>query len=90
MIGVPSALSEEDVKAFVQLRPGETASPTELAQWSATKLPPYKRPRYIELVTEFPLTDTQKIAKARLPRDRSTSEVDFAPRRDPRQDDRDT
>ncbi|CKI09500.1 ATP-dependent acyl-CoA ligase [Mycolicibacterium smegmatis] len=90
VIGVPSALSEEDVKAFVQLRPGETASPTELAQWSATKLPPYKRPRYIELVTEFPLTDTQKIAKARLPRDRSTSEVDFAPRRDPRQDDRDT
>lgn len=84
VIGVPSALSEEDVKAFVQLKPGETASPAEIAQWSATKLPPYKRPRYIEIVTEFPLTDTQKIAKARLPRDRSTAEADFAVRSDPR------
>ncbi|MDV3128637.1 AMP-binding protein [Mycobacterium sp. 21AC1] len=84
VIGVPSSLSEEDVKAFVQLKPGDTASPAEIAQWSATKLPPYKRPRYIEIVAEFPLTDTQKIAKARLPRGRSAAEADLAARSDPR------
>ncbi|WP_405970769.1 AMP-binding protein [Streptomyces sp. NBC_00988] len=78
VIGVPSALSEQDVKAFVLLQPGTSADAEELGRWCAQRLPPYKRPRYLEFVEEWPLTETQKIAKKELPLDRTPAEVDLA------------
>lgn len=77
VIGVPSDLSEEDIKAFVLPQPGTSPSAEELAAWCAERLPPYKRPRYLEFVTEWPLTETQKVAKSRLPRQRTPTEVDL-------------
>ncbi|NIY69432.1 AMP-binding protein [Streptomyces malaysiensis] len=80
VIGVPSPLSEQDVKAFVLLQPGKSADAQELGQWCAERLPPYKRPRYLEFVGNWPLTETQKIAKKELPLDRTPTETDFAQR----------
>lgn len=77
VVGVPSPLSEEDVKAFVLLKPHQHAEPAELRAWCADRLPPYKRPRYLEFVTAWPLTETQKIAKTRLPRERTSGEADL-------------
>ncbi|TVT60925.1 ATP-dependent acyl-CoA ligase [Amycolatopsis rhizosphaerae] len=77
VVGVPSALSEEDVKAFVHAAEGHTVTAAELAEWCAHRLPPYKQPRYIEFVDSWPLTETHKIAKTRLPRDRNDIEVDL-------------
>lgn len=77
VIGVPSPLTEEDVKAFVLLRPGEHVGPEVLRDWCAERLPPYKRPRYLEFVDSWPLTETQKIAKKQLPTERTPIEIDF-------------
>jgi crotonobetaine/carnitine-CoA ligase len=81
VVGVPSPLTEEDVKAFVLLEPGRRLDPEALVAWCSERLPSYKRPRYLEVVTEWPLTETQKIAKTRLPRERTDREVDLAAER---------
>jgi carnitine-CoA ligase len=77
VIGVPSPLSEEDVKAFVLLEPGRTVSPAELHEWCLDRLPPYKRPRFLEFVDAWPLTATKKIAKTRLPTGHTPEEIDL-------------
>jgi crotonobetaine/carnitine-CoA ligase len=77
VIGVPSPLTEEDIKAFVLVRPDATLSGAEVAEWCASRLPPYKRPKYVEFVTAWPLTETQKIAKKELPRERTEAEIDL-------------
>jgi crotonobetaine/carnitine-CoA ligase len=76
VIGVPSDLSEEDVKGFVVLESGSAATAVDLFAWSAERLPPYKRPRYLEIVTDLPLTENQKVAKTQLPRERTATESD--------------
>jgi crotonobetaine/carnitine-CoA ligase len=76
VIGVPSDLSEEDVKGFVVLESGSTATAAGLFAWSAERLPPYKCPRYLEIVTGLPLTENQKVAKTQLPRERTATETD--------------
>jgi crotonobetaine/carnitine-CoA ligase len=78
VIGVPSDLSEEDVKAFVVRLPGADVTEQELFALCDVKLPPYKRPRYIEFVDDLPETENHKIAKTRLPRERTSAEVDRA------------
>jgi crotonobetaine/carnitine-CoA ligase len=76
VIGVPSDLSEEDVKGFVVLESGSMATAADLFAWSAGRLPPYKCPRYLEIVTDLPLTENQKVAKTQLPRERTAAETD--------------
>ncbi len=66
VVGVPSELGEEDVKAFVQLRPGTRASPEELFQFASSRLPFFMVPRYLEFVEEIPKTANQKAQRYRL------------------------
>jgi long-chain acyl-CoA synthetase len=56
----------EDVIAFAQLRPGVTASETDLTKYVTQQLAPYKRPSQIFFVPEMPLTPTGKVAKGEL------------------------
>ncbi len=60
VVGVPSPLGEEDVKAFVQLRPGASLAPRELFEFCAERLPFFMVPRYLEFVDEIPKTANQK------------------------------
>jgi len=60
VVGVPSPLGEEDVKAFVQLKPGATASPKELFEFCVQHLPFFMVPKYIEFLEEIPKTANQK------------------------------
>jgi crotonobetaine/carnitine-CoA ligase len=78
VIGVPSELSEDDIKAFVIMREASSVTGAELGSWCRSRLPKYKCPRYIEIVDELPLTETKKIAKGRLSVERNSSEVDLA------------
>lgn len=66
VVGVPSELGEEDVKAFVLLRDGAAASASELAGWCAAALAPFKVPRYVEIRDSLPRTPTHRVAKHRL------------------------
>jgi crotonobetaine/carnitine-CoA ligase len=75
VIGVPSELSEEDVKAFVVLRGG--ADPAVVRDWAARRLARFKLPRYIEPVADLPHTPTGRVAKHELSRERTADEIDF-------------
>lgn len=56
----------EEVIAFVQLAPSSPTSESELAQYTAQHLAPYKRPSQILLVPSMPLTPTGKVVKGEL------------------------
>src|SRR5205085_3602185 len=68
MIGVAAELGDQDIKLFVQPRPGAAIRPPELSQWLGERLAPYQNPRYIAVVESFERTPSQRIAKRRLPR----------------------
>jgi carnitine-CoA ligase len=65
-IGVPSELTEDDIKVAAIARPGAGLATPALAAWLAERLPRYMTVRYVELVDDLPRTDTQKVMKAAL------------------------
>jgi crotonobetaine/carnitine-CoA ligase len=65
-IGVPSELTEEDIKVVAITRPGSGLAAPAFTGWMADQLPRYMRVRYVELVDDLPRTDTQKVMKAAL------------------------
>ena len=76
-VGVPSELSEEEIKAFVVVRdPAESELPA-IRAWAAERLTRFKVPRYLEAVAELPHTPTGRVVKHRLERDRTADEIDF-------------
>ena len=77
VIGVPSDLSEEDVKAFVVAASGATIDVVALRAFAEEHLARFKVPRYIEVVTDLPHTATDRLAKHRLASERNAAEVDF-------------
>ncbi|MDE0941223.1 MAG: AMP-binding protein [Alphaproteobacteria bacterium] len=68
VVGVPSDIGEEDIKAYIQLSEDEaTPEPMELVEWCQDRIAFFKVPRYMEFVTEFPRTMTKnEIARHEL------------------------
>ena len=58
VFGVPSELSEEDVKVIVVLRDGVELDPQELVDWCAGRMADFMVPRYIEYRESLPKTET--------------------------------
>lgn len=79
VVGVPSELSEEDVKAFVVAAPGGEVDVTELREWAAQRLAAFKVPRFWQVLDELPRTSTARIAKHRLPAGHPPDEYDAEP-----------
>ena len=77
VIAVPSELSEDDVKAFVTAAPGRSVDVAKLHAHTGGLLARFKLPRYYEVVAELPHTPTGRLAKHRLPTDRTTEEIDM-------------
>lgn len=77
VVAVPSALSEDEVKAFVVAAPGATLDAADLHAFAAARLARFKVPRYVELVDDLPHTATGRIAKHQLRRERNDVEVDM-------------
>jgi long-chain acyl-CoA synthetase len=67
--GVPHAEYGEMVKAWVVLKPGESATADELRAWCKDKLVSYKIPREIEFRGELPKTQIGKILRRELVRE---------------------
>jgi crotonobetaine/carnitine-CoA ligase len=63
VVAVPSALTEDDIKAVVVPRPGRTIDPRELTEFLIDRLPYFMVPRYLEFRPELPKTPTQKVHK---------------------------
>jgi len=66
VIGVPSELYDDEVKAYVILRPDETLDPLEIVKWCKDRLAYFKVPRYVEFRDEFPKTPTHRVQKYKL------------------------
>jgi carnitine-CoA ligase len=60
VVGVPSPLGEEDVKAFVQLKPGTSVEARALFEFCVAELPFFMVPRFLEFIDEIPKTANQK------------------------------
>jgi crotonobetaine/carnitine-CoA ligase len=65
VVGVPSDLSEDEIKAFV-VTTGR-ADFAALRAWTGERLAPFKVPRYWQQVPALPRTPTQRVAKHQLP-----------------------
>ncbi len=66
VFAVPSELGEDEVKANVVLRPGETLPPEELIKYCNERMAYFAIPRYLEFVSELPKTPTNRVEKYRL------------------------
>jgi crotonobetaine/carnitine-CoA ligase len=76
VVGVPSELSEEEVKAFVVPAPGATVDFPALRAHAAGLLASYKVPRYWQAIGELPHTPTTRVAKHLLPQGHPPGEWD--------------
>jgi crotonobetaine/carnitine-CoA ligase len=63
VIGIPDAIRDETIKAYVVLREGHQVSPDEIVSFCQTRLAKFKVPEFVEFVTELPRTSVGKIQK---------------------------
>ncbi len=66
IIGVPDALMGEEVCALIKVKPGETADEEAIRQYCKAGISRHKVPKYIRLLTTFPLTASGKVKKFEL------------------------
>jgi carnitine-CoA ligase len=76
VVGVPSELSEDEVKAFVVPADGSGVDFAELRAFAAGRLAAYKVPRYWQAIAELPRTPTSRVAKHQLPAGHQPGEYD--------------
>jgi long-chain acyl-CoA synthetase len=72
VVGVPDAKSGEAVKAFIQLKPGETATEDEILAFCRENMAGYKRPKTIEFRDTLPMSNVGKVLR-RMLRDKNGS-----------------
>lgn len=63
VVGVPDPHTGEAVKAFVQLKPGESATEAEFLEFCKSHLAGYKRPRSIEFRETLPTSVVGKVLR---------------------------
>ncbi|MGD8758779.1 MAG: long-chain fatty acid--CoA ligase [Anaerolineales bacterium] len=66
--GIPDAYRGETVKAWVVLKPGETADEDEIRAWCKERLANYKVPTRVEFRDELPKTTVLKVLRRELVR----------------------
>ncbi|MFQ5942792.1 MAG: long-chain fatty acid--CoA ligase [Anaerolineales bacterium] len=75
--GIPDAYRGETVKAWVVLKPDQTATVEELQDWCRERLAPFKVPTHVEFREELPKTTVGKILRRELVRqDKEQAETD--------------
>ncbi len=66
VVGVPHPKRGETVKAFIVLKPGETATEEEIIAFCKERLAPYKVPKLVEFRTELPKSAVGKLLRRAL------------------------
>lgn len=64
--GVPDPYRGETVKAYLVLKPGQTATPAEIRTFCKERLAPYKVPALVEFRSELPKTMVGKVLRRAL------------------------
>ncbi len=60
VVGVPAALGDEDVKAFIIAQPGIELDPAAIVFWCKERMAAFKLPRYIVFASDFPRSTTKR------------------------------
>lgn len=78
VLGVPDERLGEVAMAFIELKPGETSTETEIVEFCRKEMANYKVPRYVRFIqgSEFPLTGSAKVQKFKL-RERAIRELEL-------------
>lgn len=63
VVGVPSDLTEDEIKAVIVPRDGQRIDPAALTAFLIERLPYFMVPRYLEFTGALPKTPTQKVHK---------------------------
>jgi crotonobetaine/carnitine-CoA ligase len=66
VVGVPSDVGEEDVKAVVVMQDGQQVSETELIEWCEPRMAYFAIPRYIAFRDSLPKTPSERVEKYKL------------------------
>ena len=66
VIGIPDAIADEAVKAYVIVKEGECLSPEEILDYCSGRIAKFKVPSCVEIRDSFPRTCTGKVQKAEL------------------------
>ncbi len=66
VVGVPSELGEEEVKAVVVLKDGHEVSEEDLIRWCEPRLAYFSIPRYIAIRDSMPKTPSERVEKFKL------------------------
>jgi long-chain acyl-CoA synthetase len=74
VVGVPDGYRGENVKAFITLKPGMSATPDDIIAFAKEAMAAYKYPRAVEVVAELPKTASGKIVRREL-RDRTAARI---------------
>jgi fatty-acyl-CoA synthase len=63
IFGVPDEKLGEEVAAWILMKQGSHADAAQITEWLKERIAFFKVPRYIKIVSEFPMTVTGKIQK---------------------------
>ena len=74
MVGVPSELGEEEVKAVVVLKDGVKVSEEELIRWCEPRMAYFAIPRYIAIRNSMPKTPSERVEKFKLKKEGITED----------------
>jgi carnitine-CoA ligase len=66
VVGVPSDVGEEEVKAVVVPKPGNTLTPEDLVRFCESRLAYFAIPRYVAIRDSLPKTPSERVEKYRL------------------------
>jgi len=66
VVGVPSDVGEEEVKAVVVLKEGQKATEEELIRWCEPRMAYFAIPRYIAIRSSLPKTPSERVEKFKL------------------------
>jgi crotonobetaine/carnitine-CoA ligase len=66
VVGVPSEVGEEEVKAVVVLKEGQKVSAEELVRWCEPRMAYFAIPRYIAFRDSLPKTPSERVEKFKL------------------------
>jgi acyl-CoA synthetase (AMP-forming)/AMP-acid ligase II len=66
VFGVPDPRWKEGIKAVCELKEGETLKPQELIDFVGERIARYKKPQYVEFITDFPLLEDGSPDRAKV------------------------
>jgi fatty-acyl-CoA synthase len=66
VVGVPDERVDEELCAWIKLKPGQTMTEAEVKEFCHGKIAFFKIPKYVKFVDAFPVSATGKVQKFKM------------------------